>query len=497
VKHQDCLLKHQMYRNLILFFEFKGKKSSHPIKSPADRILFLQRTIGNQAVQRLIKSGTLQAKLKIGQPGDKYEQEADRVADAVMRMPEPGVQRQVEPEEEEEETLQSKPLVNQISPLVQVQRQEEPEEEEEMLQAKPLAEEITPLVQRQVEPEEEEEELQAKATSEHISEANPNLESHIHSLKGGGQPLSENDRAFFEPRFGYDFSQVRVHTDTRAAHLARSVDASAFTLGSDVVFGAGQYSQSARSGRKLLAHELTHIVQQNDKSNISQERKNIPVQQQRTIGGLLVSKGYPENRTRLIQRGKANKIDKKAQAIINAAQNTKIPIKKRAIQAVNNIIKTYFPSQAGMVKKVVYKASEPGLEVSAASTPKAKGTITVGDYFVKNTNKKRLARRVLQVDHEFEHIRQQRQGLGGPQRKHLREFLSFTREALSPEKPGTGRVSHSTRVALIDAALKNYSKLKNKEKIMYKKKCVNLIAARKTHSAKSGRKHPHPPSSCP
>ena len=66
-----------------------------------ERILFLQRTIGNQAVQRLIKSGTLQAKLKIGQRGDKYEQEADRVADAVMRMPEPGVQRQAEEEKTE------------------------------------------------------------------------------------------------------------------------------------------------------------------------------------------------------------------------------------------------------------------------------------------------------------------------------------------------------------------------------------------------------------
>ena len=137
-------------------------------------------------MQQLIKSGTLQAKLRIGQPGDKYEQEADRVADVVMRMP--GVQRQVE-EEEEEETLQAKPLV----------------------------EETTPLVQKQVEPEEEEEELQAKATSGRISEVNSNLESHIQSLKGGGQPLSENDRAYFEPRFGRDFSQVRVHTDAKAA----------------------------------------------------------------------------------------------------------------------------------------------------------------------------------------------------------------------------------------------------------------------------------------
>jgi hypothetical protein len=68
--------------------------------SSVDRILYLQRTIGNQAVSRLIRSKALQAKLRIGQPGDVYEQEADRVADAVMRMPE--MQRQVEPEGEEE-----------------------------------------------------------------------------------------------------------------------------------------------------------------------------------------------------------------------------------------------------------------------------------------------------------------------------------------------------------------------------------------------------------
>jgi len=103
--------------------------------TPVDRILFLQRTAGNQAVSRLMKSGALQAKLRIGQPGDKYEQEADRVADAVMRMPEPGVQRQVELEEEEE-TLQAKPVAEEITPLVQMQV--EPEEEEECLFRAPL-----------------------------------------------------------------------------------------------------------------------------------------------------------------------------------------------------------------------------------------------------------------------------------------------------------------------------------------------------------------------
>ena len=198
------------------------------------------------------------------------------MADAVMRMPEPGVQRQVEPEEEEEERLQAKPLVNQITPLVQVQRQEEPEEEEEeeTLQAKPLVDQITPLVQRQVKPEEEEEdeELQAKATSDNISKANPNLESYIQSLKGGGQPLSENDRAFFEPRFSADFSAVKVHTNSNAVHLARSVNAKAFTVGQDVIFGPGQFSPETTGGKKLLAHELTHVVQQNGGDNVRRKR---------------------------------------------------------------------------------------------------------------------------------------------------------------------------------------------------------------------------------
>jgi len=240
------------------------RKSKHPqsINTSADRILFLQRTIGNQAVSRLIESKTLQAKLKIGQPGDIYEQEADQMAEQVMHMPEPQVQRQAE---EEEETLQYKPLVNQITPLVQVQRQEEPEEEEELFQAKPLAEEITPLVQRQIEPEEEEEELQAKTTSGHLSEVTPNLESHILSLKGGGQPLSESERTYFEPRFGRDFSQVRVHTDNRAAESAQLVNARAFTVGHDVLFGAGQYAPESSTGQRLMAHELTHVVQQGNK----------------------------------------------------------------------------------------------------------------------------------------------------------------------------------------------------------------------------------------
>ena len=198
----------------------------------APSLLALQKTHGNRYVQRVVSG--IQARLRIGQPGDVYEQEADRVADAVMRMPEPGVQRQVEPEEEEKE--------------------------EEILQTKPLVDQITPVVQRQVE---EEEMLQAKSREDATSEVTNGLESQINAIKGGGQPLAESERSFFEPRFGHDFSQVRLHTGTQAAESARAVDAKAYTMGRDVVFGARQFEPGTSEGRRLMAHELTHVIQQN------------------------------------------------------------------------------------------------------------------------------------------------------------------------------------------------------------------------------------------
>jgi len=237
----------------------KRKTDFRSNSSPVNRILYLQRTIGNQAVQRMVRSGALQAKLSIGQPGDVYEQEADRVADAVMRMPEPGVQRQVEEEEVEEESIQTKPIADQITPLIQKQAEEE--EEEEPIQTKLIYPE-SQILQRQEEEIEEEEILQTKKDSDHIPKVTPKLESHIQALRDGGQPLSESKRAFFEPRFGYDFSQVRMYTDTRAAEMAQVVNARAFTVGRDVVFGAGQYVPGSTEGRRLLAHELTHVIQQ-------------------------------------------------------------------------------------------------------------------------------------------------------------------------------------------------------------------------------------------
>lgn len=227
---------------------------------PIEQILHLQRTVGNRAVQRLFRSGVIQAKLRIGQPTDIYEQEADRVVDKVMRMPNPLVQRQKD--EEEEELIQTKPIAGQITPLVQRQVEEE-KEEEAPIQTKSLSTE-QPIVQRQVEPKEEEEEefIQTKAHKDQTPETTPTLTSQIQSLKGGGHPLPDSTRAYFEPRFGADFSRVRIHNNSKAAETAKSVNARVFTTEGDIIFGAGQYSPNTSTGKRLLAHELTHVVQQ-------------------------------------------------------------------------------------------------------------------------------------------------------------------------------------------------------------------------------------------
>jgi hypothetical protein len=154
----------------------------------------------------------VQPKLTIGQPGDRYEQEADRAADLVMRMPEPRVQRRVEPEEEEEP-------------------------------------------------------VQANTARGQIPQADRGLQAQIRSLRGGGRPLPPSVRSFFEPRFGHDFSRVRVHTSRQAADAARLVNAKAFTVGRDMVFGAGQYVPQTTAGLRLVTHELAHVVQQTRDSN--------------------------------------------------------------------------------------------------------------------------------------------------------------------------------------------------------------------------------------
>jgi hypothetical protein len=249
---------------------------------PAD-MLALHRAYGNRAVTRLI-----QTKLMVGPVGDRYEREADRVAEQVMSMPAPvshqhpavGRQPPVRRQAEEEEEILAKPLAASTTPLIQ--RQEIPEEEE--IQTKPLQQpfgllraqrqdipeeeaelQAKPLVQRQELPEEEE--LQAKPLLQRKAdgsfEAGSELESRLVAHKGDSRPLPGDIRTFMEPRFDADFSQVRVHADADSAQVSQSIQARAFTHGSHIYFGAGQYDPSSSTGKRLLAHELAHVVQQN------------------------------------------------------------------------------------------------------------------------------------------------------------------------------------------------------------------------------------------
>lgn len=200
----------------------------------------LQGTIGNRAVGRMI-----QAKMHVSQPGDQLEKEADQTADRVMRMPEPNVQQQ--PEEKKE--LRRQPA--------------EEKEDNEKLQKKAEPPEPDDELQRAAAPAEEEKKLQAQSDGGQASTVSPQAQARLNHLRGNGRPLPESVRASFEPRFGYDFSHVRVHNDGQAADLAKSLKARAFTVGHDIAFGSGEYAPESATGQKLLAHELTHVIQQN------------------------------------------------------------------------------------------------------------------------------------------------------------------------------------------------------------------------------------------
>jgi hypothetical protein len=199
----------------------------------ADPIPHLQRTIGDQAGQRMLKTnaegpkvgstskasprfghdfgliplnppltGTIQTKLAINQPGDEYEQEADRISEQVMRMP----------------------------------KSQQPSRAHESLQTK---------------------RVQASDTGQ--TAAPPIVDEVIASP---GQPLDPATRAFMEPRFGVDFGQVRIHANQLAAQSTQAVSARAYTVGNHIVFGAGQYTRDSKASHSLLAHELVHVIQQ-------------------------------------------------------------------------------------------------------------------------------------------------------------------------------------------------------------------------------------------
>ncbi len=176
----------------------------------------------------------IQTSLKIGRPGDKYEQEADAVAEKVMMM-------------SESETMQMQPV----------------EEEEEVMQPKLR---LQPVEQRQLR-------MQPGSGNEEKI-ASPEIVQKLNSTSGKGQSLPAGTNQFMGNAFGADFSGVKIHTDSNAVKMNQEFGARAFTHGSDIYFNEGEFKPESNKGKKLLAHELTHVVQQNTESLTSSNQNN-------------------------------------------------------------------------------------------------------------------------------------------------------------------------------------------------------------------------------
>ena len=185
---------------------------SHPANAGerAQLLNELQRSYGNAYVQRLLRSHALQAKLTVNPPDDIYEKEADQVAEIVTKSPGAAIQRQ----------------------------EEEPEEEEE------------------------EETASRKMAVSRTPEVSEDVEGRINAARGSGEALPDSVRASLEPHFGRDFSDVRVHAGAEADALSQQLGAKAFTTGQDIFFRSGDYQPESEEGKKLLGHEMTHVVQQ-------------------------------------------------------------------------------------------------------------------------------------------------------------------------------------------------------------------------------------------
>ena len=242
-----------------------------------------QEASGNDAFFQPTSRPIIQTKLTVGQPNDKYEQEADNVADKV-------VQRLAKTDTTDTPiNLKSNtPSVSEAStPIIQhktdapeeekLDRKEDNKEEMPELQKSPVSavgdDEGLQMKCAECEAEEDSGHVQMKGNTEGGTFADSNIESLLNNSKNNGNPLPDDTRGSMESTMGADFSDVRVHTDSNAEQMNQGLNAQAFTHGSDVYFNSGKYNPSDREGSQLLAHELVHTVQQGASSPIEQAQK--------------------------------------------------------------------------------------------------------------------------------------------------------------------------------------------------------------------------------
>src|SRR5215471_15769928 len=221
--------------------EIHATNSSSPSYSFGDLPLYDREGDRRQIRHPFRLPWPVQAKLEVGAPDDPLEHEADTFADRTMRMPDaPNARTSVSP--------------------------------------------VGSRVQRKCscggtcdKCKSEDDDKNGQLQKKSVGTARPKRDSvppSVHqALRTPGQPLDKATRAFMEPRFGVDFSNVRIHTDPLAASSAKALGAHAYTVGTEMVFSGGQFAPNTASGRRLLAHELSHVVQQGQNSNKSMLRR--------------------------------------------------------------------------------------------------------------------------------------------------------------------------------------------------------------------------------
>ncbi|SHM98920.1 eCIS core domain-containing protein [Flavobacterium pectinovorum] len=230
----------------------------------------------------------VQAKLNIGKSNDKYEVEADNVADQVVSKkqnstsesffsPSPAVQKKSNEPKKDENAVQKKSLAENITPVVQLKTEKEETVQNKtevtkaaektpkpkpLVQQKKADEEIQTKGEEEIQAKEEDNELQMSPAAASGSSDSPNIESTLNSSKGGGSPLSGKIKTEMESGIGADFSNVRIHNDSTAVQMNQQLGAQAFATGNNIYFNEGKYNPNSQEGKHLLAHELTHTVQQ-------------------------------------------------------------------------------------------------------------------------------------------------------------------------------------------------------------------------------------------
>ena len=382
-----------------------------------------------------------QPKLTVNQPNDVYEQEADKMADHVMGKGD-----------------SSGNVASFFRPAA------------DGLQRKCQA------------CEEEESKVHRKESSTGTAQGGMELDNYVGSLGSSGQNLPQDSKQFFESKFGHDFSNVKLHTDSVAAKSAQSINALAYTSGNNIVFNSGQYSPESEGGKRLIAHELTHVVQQNKGGSPNIQKLDCPKD----------AKAPPT-----VGKDVKNDIDSRAQAIIDRAKDTTVDISTRATRAVSDIVCAYYPEQAAKVKSIKYDSKEPGLSTAQVGTgASAQGEINVGDNFINHMDPVYFARRVLQTGHELDHIGQYRGGLTGSGNRNEREFLAFYHNAMAQEFEGTRHMADSMRKSIIDQSLGYYYCFDDPLKKKHDSEFHDLLTKRETVNGTKGNAKTDPPTSC-